>query len=88
MKKTLLAASLALIGAAQAAEITIYKQPSFSGGDQTFSRDMTTLQGTGVFDQSNPAMISASWPPPMRNACFSAVSDKPTVIWPGHGACW
>jgi hypothetical protein len=45
MKKTLLAASLALIGAAQAAEITIYKQPSFSGGDQTFTRDMTTPAG-------------------------------------------
>ena len=41
MKKTLLAASLALIGAAQAAEITIYKQPSFSGGDQTSPRSGT-----------------------------------------------
>jgi len=62
MKKTLLAASLALIGAAQAAEITIYKQPSFSGGDQTFTRDMTTLQGTGVFDQSKSIVVrSGQW---------------------------
>jgi len=62
MKKTLLVASLALVGAAQAAEITIYKQPSFSGGDQTFSRDMTTLQGTGVFDQSKSIVVrSGQW---------------------------
>jgi hypothetical protein len=62
MKKTLLAASLALVGAAQAAEITIYKQPSFSGGDQTFSRDMTSLQGTGVFDQSKSIVVrSGQW---------------------------
>ena len=62
MKKTLLAASLALIGAAQAAEITIYKQPNFSGGDQTFARDMATLQGTGVFDQSKSIVVrSGQW---------------------------
>lgn len=62
MKTTLLAASLALIGAAQAAEITIYKQPNFAGGDQTFARDMSTLQGTGVFDQSKSIVVrSGQW---------------------------
>lgn len=62
MRKTLLAASLALIGAAQAAEITIYKQPNFAGGDQTFARDMSTLQGTGVFDQSKSIVVrSGQW---------------------------
>ena len=62
MKTTILAASLALAGVAQAAEITIYKQPNFSGGDQTFSRDMTSLQGTGVFDQSKSIVVrSGQW---------------------------
>ena len=58
----LLAASLALAGVAQAAEITIYKQPNFSGGDQTFNRDMTSLQGTGVYDQSKSIVVrSGQW---------------------------
>ena len=62
MKKTLLAASLAFVGVAQAAEITIYKQPNFAGGDQTFARDMATLQGTGVFDQSKSIVVrSGQW---------------------------
>jgi hypothetical protein len=62
MKKTLLAASLALIGAAQAAEITIYKQPNFAGGEQTFGRDMSSLQGTGVYDQSKSIVVrSGQW---------------------------
>lgn len=61
--KTLLAAGIAIAaGAAQAAEITIYKQPNFSGGDQTFTRDMSTLQGTGVFDQSKSIVVrSGQW---------------------------
>ena len=62
MKMTILAASLALAGVAQAAEITIYKQPNFSGGDQTFSRDATSLQGTGVYDQSKSIIVkSGQW---------------------------
>ena len=62
MKTTILAASLALAGVAQAAEITIYKQPNFAGGDQTFSRDMTSLQGTGVYDQSKSIVVrSGRW---------------------------
>jgi hypothetical protein len=62
MKRAILAASLALAGVAQAAEITIYKQPNFAGGDQTFARDMTSLQGTGVYDQSKSIVVrSGQW---------------------------
>lgn len=61
-KTITLAVGLALAGAAQAAEITIYKQPNFAGGDQTFSRDMTSLEGTGVFDQSKSIVVrSGQW---------------------------
>jgi hypothetical protein len=60
--KTLWVAGLALAGAAQAAEITIYKQPNFTGGDQTFTRDTATLQGSGVFDQSKSVVVgSGRW---------------------------
>ena len=60
--KTLWVAGLALAGAAQAAEITIYKQPNFTGGDQTFTRDTTSLQGSGVFDQSKSVTVhSGRW---------------------------
>ncbi|HUQ29864.1 MAG TPA: beta/gamma crystallin-related protein [Usitatibacter sp.] len=60
--KTLWVAGFALAGAAQAAEITIYKQPNFSGGEQTFSRDTANLQGTGVFDQSKSIVVrSGRW---------------------------
>jgi hypothetical protein len=60
--RTLLIAGLALAGAAQAAEITIYKQPNFAGGEQTFNRDYTSLQGTGVYDQSKSIVVrSGRW---------------------------
>jgi len=60
--KTLWIAGLALAGTAQAAEITIYKQPNFTGGDQTFSRDATSLQGTSVYDQSKSIVVrSGRW---------------------------
>lgn len=59
--KTLLAAALAFAGAAHA-QITIYKQPNFSGGDQTFARDAASLQGSGVFDQSKSVVVrSGRW---------------------------
>jgi hypothetical protein len=59
--KTLLAAALAVAGAAHA-QITIYKQPNFAGGDETFSRDTASLQGTGVFDQSKSVVVrSGRW---------------------------
>ena len=60
--RKLLVAALAFAGAAQAAEITIYKQPNFTGGDQTFDRDTPNLQGTGVFDQSKSIVVrSGRW---------------------------
>lgn len=62
LKTTLLAAALAAAAVAQAAEITIYKQPNFSGGEQTFDRDMSSLQGTGVYDQSKSIVVrSGRW---------------------------
>ena len=58
----LLFAALATAGAVQAAEITIYKQPNFAGGDQTFNRDTASLQGTGVYDQSKSVVVrSGRW---------------------------
>ena len=62
LKRTLLAAALAVAGVAQAAEITIYKQPNFTGGEQTFNRDTANLQGTGVYDQSKSIVVqSGRW---------------------------
>jgi hypothetical protein len=55
-------AGLAGAGVAQAAEITIYKQPNFAGGEQTFSRDYSSLQGTGIYDQSKSVVVrSGRW---------------------------
>ena len=55
-------AALATAGAVQAAEITIYKQPNFTGGEQTFTRDTASLQGTGVYDQSKSVVVrSGRW---------------------------
>jgi hypothetical protein len=58
----LFVAGLAFAGATQAAEITIYKQPSFSGGEQTFNRDYSSLQGSGIYDQSKSVVVrSGRW---------------------------
>jgi hypothetical protein len=60
--RSLFIAGLALAGTAQAAEITIYKQPHFAGGEQTFSRDAASLQGTGIYDQSKSVIVrSGRW---------------------------
>ena len=60
--RSLFIAGLALAGTAQAAEITIYKQPNFAGGEQTFSRDAASLQGTGIYDQSKSVIVrSGRW---------------------------
>jgi len=60
--RTLFVAGIALAGAAQAAEITIYKQPNFAGGEQTFNRDYTSLQGSGIYDQSKSVVVrSGRW---------------------------
>ena len=60
--RTLFVAGIALAGAAQAAEITIYKQPNFAGGEQTFNRDFTSLQGSGIYDQSKSVVVrSGRW---------------------------
>jgi hypothetical protein len=58
----LLVAGLAVAGVAQAADITIYKQPNFAGGEMTFSRDMPNLAGTAVYDQSKSIVVrSGRW---------------------------
>ena len=60
--RSLFIAGLVLAGTAQAAEITIYKQPHFAGGEQTFSRDAASLQGTGIYDQSKSVIVrSGRW---------------------------
>lgn len=60
--RTLFVAGIALAGAAQAAEITIYRQPNFAGGEQTFNRDYTSLQGSGIYDQSKSVVVrSGRW---------------------------
>ena len=60
--RKLLVAALATAGAVQAAEITIYKQPNFTGGEQTFNRDTASLQGSGVYDQSKSVVVrSGRW---------------------------
>jgi hypothetical protein len=60
--RKLLVAALATAGAVQAAEITIYKQPNFTGGEQTFTSDTANLQGTGVYDQSKSVVVrSGRW---------------------------
>jgi len=52
----LLAAGLA------SAQITIYKQPNFGGGDKTFHESMTDLKGTGFYDQASSAVVkSGRW---------------------------
>ena len=55
-------AALAAIGVAHAAEITIYKQPNFTG-DQTTVRDARTdLAGSGFKDQASSVVIqSGRW---------------------------
>lgn len=57
--RNLLLAGIALAGAAQAAEITIYKQPNFAGGEARFNGDMPSLQGSGVYDQSKSIRVSS-----------------------------
>src|SRR3954470_24303692 len=38
------------------------------------------MEPSGVAAQSNPEIISASWPPPIRNACRGAIADRPAVM--------
>ncbi len=55
-------ASLVAIGAAQAAEITIYKQPNFSGGELTLRDSRTDLRPSGFTDQASSAVVrSGRW---------------------------
>ena len=56
---SVLVAALAAIGVAQAAEITIYKQPNFSGAGITLRDTRNNLSGSGFQDQASSAVISS-----------------------------
>ena len=61
MKALFLAATIAAAGVAQAAEITIYKQPNF-GGDQLTLRDGNTSLNGNFTDQASSAVVrSGRW---------------------------
>lgn len=55
-------AALSAIGVAHAAEITIYKQPNFTGDQTTMREARTDLKGTGFKDQASSVVIqSGRW---------------------------
>ena len=57
-----LLAGAMLAGAAQAAEMTVYKQPNFTGGDLTLRGDTSNLTGAGFQDQvSSIDVRSGRW---------------------------
>ena len=57
-----LAAATLAFGAAAHAEITIYKQPNFSGEQLTLRDTRTDLSGTGFYDQVSSIVIrSGRW---------------------------
>lgn len=57
MKTTPLFAALLLAGIAQAAEVTIYKQPNFTGGQLTLRGHTPTLANTGFYDQAGSIVV-------------------------------
>lgn len=58
---SLLASALLLAGAAQA-QLTIYKQPGFAGGDLTLRGDSSNLSSSGFADQASSAVVrSGRW---------------------------
>ena len=60
--RTFFVAGIAFAGAASAAEMQIFTQPNFAGNSKTFSQDATSLQGSGVFDQSKSVVVrSGRW---------------------------
>ena len=66
----------ALAGAAQAAELTIYKQPNFSGGSLTLNRDTSNLGNSGFQDQASSLIVrSGRWQlcsqPDFRGDCVT-----------------
>jgi hypothetical protein len=57
-----LAAGLVLASGLAAAQLTLYRQPGFSGGDYTLNDSMRDLKGTGMYDQASSAVVrSGRW---------------------------
>jgi hypothetical protein len=62
MKTVPLFAALLLAGAAQAQEVTIYKQPNFTGAQLTLRGHTPTLANTGFYDQAASLVVhSGRW---------------------------
>ena len=67
MRRTSIAASalggaLLLAAGLASAQITIYKQPNFTGGERTIRETVPDLQGTGFNDQASSAVVkSGRW---------------------------
>ena len=57
MKTMPLFAALLLAGIAQAAEVTIYKQPNFTGAQLTLRGHTPTLANTGFYDQAGSIVV-------------------------------
>src|SRR5262245_521757 len=59
---TMLLAGFALAGVAQAAEMTVYKQPNFNGASLTLRGDSGNLANQGFHDQVSSIQVrSGSW---------------------------
>src|SRR5215212_6884277 len=57
-----LGGALLFVGGLASAQITVYKQPNFTGADRTFSETVTDLKGTGFNDQLSSVKIkSGRW---------------------------
>jgi hypothetical protein len=81
--RSALACSLLLASGLATAQLTIYKQPNFSGGEYTLNKSMPDLKGTGFYDQASSAVVrSGRWEvctqPEFRGECV--------VLEPGRHA--
>ena len=84
LRSTLLAAGV-LAGAAQAAEITVFKQPNFSGDALTLRDDATNLSGRGFQDQISSIVVnSGRWEvctqPNFQGDCVSLEPGRYTAL--------
>jgi hypothetical protein len=84
LRSTLLAAGL-IAGAAQAAEMTVFKQPNFSGDALTLRDDTTNLSGHGFQDQVSSIVVrSGRWEvctqPNFEGDCVSLEPGRYTAL--------
>ena len=76
MRSITLLSALLLAGAAQAAEVTLYKQPYFGGSQLTLRGHTPNLANTGFYDQASSIVVhSGRWEfcsqPDFRGECVS-----------------